>query len=356
MENVNVSEGTPEDVQETAQESVQDVQPVPEKQKKFKLKFRRGTPEQGDMHTVSEPKRSKIGGKKSAVTTAILILPYMLAFFVFIVLPVILAGVLSFTDFNSISAPKFNGFNNYIRLFTEDEVFMQKVIPNTLLFSLIAGPVGYFLSFFLAWMLAQVPKLPRTILALCLYAPSLTAGVAMQVVWTAIFSGDSNGYLNAILLKMGVISEAVQWLQSGDYLMPIMIMVTIWSSMGIGFLSMLSGILNIDPQLYEAAYMDGMKNRFQEIIHVTMPSIKPQMLFGAVMAVVNTFQAGAIGVELSGSNPTPNYNGQLIINHIQDYGYIRYEMGYAAAISVVLLLIIYILSKVIGRLLNSKDE
>lgn len=343
MNNSEVIKGLPENVE-----------PLPEKQNK--VKRRKEKPEKEPMKTVKHPQKEKIGGKMGVFTTVILLLPYMLAFIVFIVLPVILAAVLSFTDFNSISAPSFTGFTNYIRLFTEDEVFMQKVIPNTLLFSVIAGPVGYFLSFFLAWMLAQIPKAPRTVLALCLYAPSLTAGVAMQVVWTAIFSGDPNGYMNAILLKLGVISEAVQWLQSGDYLMPIMILVTIWSSMGIGFLSMLSGILNIDPQLYEAAYMDGMKNRFQEIIHVTMPSIKPQMLFGAVMAVVNTFQAGAIGVELSGSNPTPNYNGQLIINHIQDYGYIRYEMGYAAAISVVLLLIIYIISKVIGKLLNSKDE
>ena len=141
------------------------VQPLPEK----KAKRRKGKPEQGNpMNTVASPQKSRIGGKKGMFTTAILILPYMLAFFVFIVLPVILAAVLSFTDFNSISAPKFTGFNNYIRLFTEDEVFMQKVIPNTLLFSVIAGPVGYFLSFFLAWMLAQVPKIPRTILALCL--------------------------------------------------------------------------------------------------------------------------------------------------------------------------------------------
>lgn len=297
-----------------------------------------------------------LGGRKRAVTTFLLLLPYLVAFVIFIVLPVVLAIVLSFTDFDSISSPSFVGLANYIYLLTEDEVFMQRVIPNTLLFSVIAGPVGYFLSFILAWMLAQVPKGPRTILALCLYAPSLTSGVAMQVVWTAIFSGDPNGYLNAILLKMGVISEAVQWLQSGDYLMTIMIIVTIWSSMGIGFLSMLSGILNIDSELYEAAYMDGLKNRFQEIVYVTIPSIKPQMLFGAVMAVVNTFQAGAIGVELSGANPTPNYNGQLIINHIQDYGYIRYEMGYAAAISVILLVIIYIVSKVIMKLLSSKDE
>ncbi len=310
---------------------------------------------QKPMKTVKRAK-SKIGGRRGGITTALLLLPYLLSFLIFIVLPVFLAIILSFTDFNSINAPSFNGFANYIRLLTDDEVFMQKVLPNTLLFSIVAGPVGYILSFLFAWLLAQVPRLPRTVLSLCIYAPSLTAGVAMQVVWCAIFSGDPNGYLNAVLIKTGVINEAVQWLQSGEYLMPIMILVTIWSSMGLGFLSMLSGILNIDPQLYEAAYIDGMKNRFQEIVHVTIPSIKPQMLFGAVMAVVNTFQAGAIGVELSGSNPTPNYNGQLIINHIQDYGYIRYEMGYAAAISVVLLLFIYMVSKVIGKLLSSKGE
>lgn len=300
-------------------------------------------------------KKEKIGGKRGNLATALLILPYILSFVVFIVLPVILAIGLSFTDFNSISAPNFTGFVNYIRLLTADEIFMQKVLPNTIKFALIAGPVGYLLSFLLAWMLAQIPKLPRTILALLIYSPSLTAGVAMQVVWTTIFSGDPNGYLNALLLKWGVISEAVQWLQSEQYLMTIMIIVTVWSSMGVGFLSMLSGILNIDPELYEAAYMDGMKNRFQEIIYVTLPSMKPQLLFGAVMAVVNTFQAGAIGVQLSGSNPTPNYAGQLIINHIEDYGYIRYEMGYAAAISVVLLLLIYIISKVIRRVLTDKD-
>ncbi|MDD4291619.1 MAG: sugar ABC transporter permease [Clostridia bacterium] len=286
------------------------------------------------------------------MSSYLLILPYVLCFFLFIVLPIIIAVLLSFTDFDGISTPGIVGLSNYITLFTEDEVFMKYVLVNTLKFALIAGPVGYFLSFILAWMLAQIPKLPRTILALLLYSPTLTAGVAMQVVWTAVFSGDPNGYLNALLLKMGVISEAVQWLQSADHLMPIMILVTVWSSMGVGFLAMLAGILNIDPQLYEAAYMDGMKNRFQEITKVTIPSIKPQMLFGAVMAVVGTFQAGAIGVQLSGSNPTPNYAGQLMLNHIEDYGYIRYEMGYAAAISVVLLLFIYLISKVVWRILG----
>ena len=298
---------------------------------------------------------NRIGTVRSKIAVFIMILPYLLSFFVFIVLPVFLAVILSFTDFNSMTFPKFVGLSNYINLFTTDNVFMQKILPNTILFAFICGPVGYILSFLLAWMLAQIPKLPRTILALAIYSPSLTAGVAMQVVWVAIFSGDANGYLNAFLLNNGFISEAIQWLQSEQYLMPIMIIVTIWSSMGIGFLAMLSGILNIDSELYEAAYVDGLKNRFQEIIYVTIPSMKPQLLFGAVMAVVSTFQAGAIGVQLSGSNPTPNYAGSLIVNHIEDYGYIRYEMGYASAISVVLLLFIYFISKVVRKVLASKD-
>ena len=298
---------------------------------------------------------NRIGTARSRIASLIMLLPYLLSFSIFIVLPVVLAIILSFTNFNSMTFPQFVGLNNYINLFTTDNVFMQKILPNTILFAFICGPVGYILSFLLAWMLAQIPKLPRTILALAIYSPSLTAGVAMQVVWVAIFSGDANGYLNVFLLNNGFINEAIQWLQSEKYLMPIMIIVTIWSSMGIGFLAMLSGILNIDSELYEAAYVDGLKNRFQEIIYVTVPSMKPQLLFGAVMAVVNTFQAGAIGVQLSGSNPTPNYAGSLIVNHIEDYGYIRYEMGYASAISVILLLFIYFISKVVRKVLASKD-
>ncbi len=296
-----------------------------------------------------------IGGIRSKIANIVMILPYILSFSVFIILPVALAIILSFTNFNSMTFPSFVGLSNYVNLFTTDSVFMQKILPNTLLFAVVCGPVGYILSFLLAWMLAQIPKGPRTVIALAIYSPSLTAGVAMQVVWVAIFSGDANGYLNAFLLNNGFINDAIQWLQSEQFLMPIMMIVTIWSSMGIGFLAMLSGILNIDQELYEAAYVDGLKNRFQEIIYVTVPSMKPQLLFGAVMSVVSTFQAGAIGVQLSGANPTPNYAGSLIVNHIEDYGYIRYEMGYASAISVVLLLFVYLISKVIRRVLTPKE-
>ena len=283
------------------------------------------------------------------------ILPYWTLFLVFVIVPVLAAVFLSFTYFNAIQAPSVIGITNYIELITMDTVFMQYVLSNTLKFALIVGPVGYIMAFMLAWMLAQIPQKHRTVLAIILYSPSLTMGVAMAAMWRIIFSGDSQGYLNSLLLNWGIILEPIQFLQSPDYLMTIMIVVSLWSSMGVGFLAMLAGVLNIDQTLYEAAYVDGIRNRAQEIFFITIPSMKPQMLFGAVMAVVTTFQAGGIGVQLSGSNPTPQYAGQLIVNHIEDFGFIRYMMGYAATVSVVLLLMVYFISKVTWKILGEKE-
>ena len=284
----------------------------------------------------------------------ILLSPYMVLFTIFIVLPVMISIYLSFTHFNAIETPGWVGVQNYITLITRDEIFMQKVLPNTIRYALIVGVGGYLLAFSLALLIAQLTVIPRTIFALIIYSPSLTAGVTMAVVWRVLFNGDQQGYLNALLLRFGLIDKAVQWLQSPQHLMDIMIVVSLWSSMGIGFLAMLAGILNVDETLYEAAYIDGVRTRLQEVIYITIPAMKPQMLFGAVMAIVNTFTTAGIGVALSGSNPTPQYAGQLIVNHVEDYGFYRYEMGYAAALSVVLLLIIWFFSRVAWRLFGER--
>lgn len=296
-------------------------------------------------------KRTKIAKRENGNRSAYgFLAPYLILFFTFIIIPMIIAVGLSFTSFNTIEAPTFKGFLNYINLLTQDEIFMQKVLPNTVIYALIVGPGGYVLSFVVAWALAQLTSLPRTILAVIFYSPSMTGTVAMTVLWKIIFSGDQMGYLNSWLMKLGVLNEPVIWLVNANYLLPIVVIVALWSSMGVGFLAMLAGILNADEELYEAAAIDGVKNRFQEMIYITIPTMKPQMLFGAVMAIVGAFQNGAIGVQLAGANPTPGYSAQLIVNHIEDYGFIRYEMGYAAAISVVLLVIVYIFSTVFKRL------
>lgn len=290
--------------------------------------------------------------QKDNKNSYLFLLPYILLFSLFIIIPVVTAILLSFTNFNTIEFPSFVGFLNYINVLTQDEIFMQYVLPNTVLFAVIVGPGGYILSFLLAWMLAQLTKVPRTILALIFYSPSMTSGVTMAVVWKVLFSGNQQGYVNSILIRWGIINEPVVFLQDTRFILVIMIVVALWSSMGVGFLAMLAGVLNVDQTLYEAGAIDGISNRFQELIYITIPSMKPQMLFGAVMAIVGTFSTGAIGVELTGANPTPSYAGQLIVNHIEDYGFLRFEMGYAAALSVILLLIIYLFSYISKKLFS----
>ena len=280
--------------------------------------------------------------------------PYALIFLVFILIPVILAVVLSFTNFNAIEWPRWVGFLNYITLLTSDEVFMQFVLPNTVLYAVVVGIGGDILSFLLAWMLCNLTRGVRTVLALIIYSPSLTAGVAMTVLWKVIFSGDQTGLLNSWLMSLGIIDEPIIWLVNTNYLLPIVIIIGLWSSMGIGFLAMIAGIANSGESLYEAGAIDGISNRFQEMIYITIPQMKPQMLFAAVMAVVNAFQNGTVSALLTG-NPSPGYAAQLIVNHIEDYGFLRYEMGYAATVSVVLLLIVQIFSKAANRLLTDKD-
>lgn len=301
-------------------------------------------------------KSSKKFTQTEGFRSFLLILPYALLFCTFILLPIIIAIGLSFTYFDVINTPSFAGMTNYITLITGDEVFMKYVLPNTVLYALVVGVGGYILSFIMAWILAQVTPRARTLYALAMYTPSMAGQVMIQYVWKTIFSGDQSGLANSFLQRMGFINQPIQWLISSDYFMVIMIFISLWSSMGIGFLSMLSGIMNIDQELYEAAYVDGIKNRAQEVIYITVPSMKPQMLFGAVMSIVNAFNMGWIGVTLAGANPTPGYSGQLIANHIDDFAFVRYEMGYAAAVSVSLLCLVWVCSKVANVLFTEKDE
>lgn len=292
--------------------------------------------------------------KKNSQSPYWFILPYATLFIIIIVLPVLVAIGLSFTVFDTIQLPSWVGLKNYVVIFTNDSVFLQNAVPNTISFSIIVGPVGYMLSFFLAWMLAQVPHKARTIYAVIIYSPSITGAVMMAFVWRILFSGDETGYINYILLNWFGFKDAVQFLIDADYLFYIMIIVSLWSSMGLGFLAMLAGVLNIDRSLYEAAAIDGMKNRWQEIFYITIPSIKPQMLFGAVMAIIGTFNAAGIASALAGGGTPPQYAGWLIVDHAADFGFTRFEMGYASAITVILLGIVLIFNKISYTLFGEK--
>ncbi|ACX65289.1 MULTISPECIES: carbohydrate ABC transporter permease [Bacillales] len=284
------------------------------------------------------------------------IAPFMICFVLFILIPVVSAFLLSFMTYNSLEPPRFVGWANFRYMISEDLLFLKYALPNTFKFAIIAGPCGYIAAFLLAWLITILPVRLRKWFALAMYSPSLMGGIAMTIVWLPMLSGDRIGYLNSFLLEWGFISDPVLWVTSKEHLMSSMIVVTLWSSMGIGFLAMMAGILNVNPDLYEAGRLDGIKSRLEEIWYITIPSMKPQMLFGAVMAIVGTFKAGSIGTELSGMNPTPQYSGHLIMNQIDDYGFIRFELGYASALSVFLLLLMYLSNKFCWGLFGSKGD
>ena len=294
--------------------------------------------------------------KKLLQSPYLFIAPYATLFILIIALPVLAALVLSFTSFNTVEAPVFIGLQNYVDIITGDSVFLQKALSNTIIFSIIVGPVGYAMSFGLAWMLAQVPHKARTIYAVIIYSPSITGAIMMANVWRIVFSGDETGYINNFLMyNLNIIETPIQFLSDADILFPIMIVVSLWGSMGLGFLAMLAGVLNIDRSLYEAAAIDGMRNRWQEIFYITIPSMKPQMLFGAVMAIIGTFNSAGLASALAGGATPPQYSGWLIVDHASDFGFTRFEMGYASAVTVILLLIVVLFNQISYRLFGERD-
>ncbi len=272
----------------------------------------------------------------------------------FIILPVLASLGLSFTYYNVLEPPRFTGLSNYRTLFVEDDLFL-KALANTFYFSIVSGPLGYFAAFFLAWMIYQVPKKFKTVLTVVFYAPSLTSGVAMAVVWLVVFSNDSFGYLNQILMRMDLIAEPLQWLSNVNLIMPVIIVISLWMSLGVGFLAFLAGFETINAELYDAGKIDGIRSRMQELWYITLPGMKPQLLFGAVLTIVGAFKVGEISMAIAGY-PSPLDAGLTIALHLRDYAVLRYEMGYASAISVVLFAIIYVLGRICFRVLSSRGE
>ena len=188
----------------------------------------------------------------------IMLAPYFILFFLFTVLPVLTSICLSFTYFNMLEWPTFNGWNNYIKLFLEDDIFLIS-LKNTLIFAVVTGPISYLLCLLFAWIINEFSSRIRTVLTLIFYAPSICGNAYM--VWSLILSGDRYGYLNGILLKWGIINEQKLWMQDAKYILPCLIVVQLWLSLGTGFLSFIAGLQTVDKSLYEAAALDGVKNR-----------------------------------------------------------------------------------------------
>lgn len=281
----------------------------------------------------------------------LMIAPFGILFIAFTLLPVLVSIVLSFTSFNMVEAPRFVGWKNYLDLVVYDPVFLT-AIKNTLFFAIITGPVSYIMCFLFAWMVNDLPRIPRAIMTLVFYAPSISGNA--YLVWKLLFSSDSYGWVNAWLMKLGITQEAVYWLVTKEYIMPILIIVQLWLSLGVSFLTFIAGFQNLDKSLLEAGSVEGIKNRWQELWYIILPSMKPQLMFGAVMQITGSLSVSQLSIDLVGF-PSVSYAGHTILTHLHDYGNVRYELGYACTIAVLLFLIMMFCNIVVQKLLRKLD-
>jgi len=274
--------------------------------------------------------------------------PYMILFFLFTVIPVVVSFLLSFFYFNMLEFPRFIGWDNYTRLLLNDDVFMI-ALKNTLFFAIITGPVSYFACFIFAWIINELSPKVRAFMTLVFYAPSISGNVFF--IWLIVFSGDQYGYLNGFLMRIGLILEPVQWLNDERYVLTIVILVQLWMSLGTSFLAFIAGLQNIDKSLIEAGAVDGIKNRWQELWFIVLPSMRPMLMFGAVMQITQAFAVSDVAMALAGF-PSVNYAAHTIVTHLIDYGTIRFEMGYASAIATFLFLLMVGTNKLTQKLLR----
>ena len=294
----------------------------------------------------SKIKKPQFGGRRWQLY--VLLAPFMIFFILMTVLPVLASIVLSFFNFDMVSFPKFSGLDNYVCMFLQDDIF-PIVLKNTILLAILTGPAGFLLSFVLAWFINEFGPVARTIFSFMFYAPSL-AGNAVYI-WQILFSSDSYGYVNSMLLSLGFITEPVQWLKNASYVMPIIIAVQLWMSMGVSFLANISGLQNVNSEMYEAGAIDGIRNRWQELWYITLPSMQHMLLFSAVMQISSAFSISQLPIALAGY-PSVGNRVDTIVSYLADAGTVRYEMGYASAISVLLFVLMIIVRIVIGKLIN----
>lgn len=274
--------------------------------------------------------------------------PYALLFTMFFIAPVVISVFFSFTYYNVLEAPRFLGFQNYISLVLEDDIFLQ-AIKNTFMIAIITGPLGYIMSFLFAWLINELPRWVRSVAVIIFYAPSIAGNCF--VIFSIFFRGDAYGHVNALLMKLGLIDAPILWFINPKYMLPICMVVILWMSLGTGFLSFVAGLQGVDRSQFEAGYMDGIKNRWQELWYITLPNMKPMLLFGAIMAITQAFGVCDVTMALCGY-PSTDYAARTIVTHLFDYGSTRFEMGYACAIATILFLMMYLCNKAIQSLLR----
>ena len=278
-------------------------------------------------------------------------LPFMIIFILFTVLPVIASIVLSLTSYNLVQMPTWVGFDNYIQLFLDDELFII-ALKNTLIFAVATGPASYILSFAVAWFINELPPKSRAVITLIFYAPSICTAYG---IFQYFFDGDAYGLVNSWGMKLGFLDAPILWFKDERYIMPLCIAIALWMSLGTAFLSFIAGLQGVDRSQYEAAAVDGVTNRWQELWYVTLPNMKNQLMFGAVMAITGSFSFGAVVTQLAG-NPSQGYCAYTLAHHMEEYSNVRWEIGYASAIAFLMFLLCFGANQIITKMISKVGQ
>lgn len=278
----------------------------------------------------------------------VMVFPFLLMFFAFTIVPVVLSIFLSFTNFNMLEWPDFTFMDNYVRMLLEDDLFLT-AFQNTMMFAITTGPASYIISFVVAWFINELPPRVRAFVTFIFYAPSISGNAFL--VWALLFQGDIYGYVNGWLFKLGLITDPVIFFKNTTFIVPLCIIVALWQSLGTGFLANIAGLQGVDRSLYEAGAIDGIKNRWQELWYITLPSMKQILLFGAVLAITGSFGFGGIVTALCGT-PSTDYVAWTLTHHLSEFMTTRFEFGYASAISVVLFAIMISANWLVQKLLS----
>ena len=279
-------------------------------------------------------------------------LPFLVLFILFSVIPVLTSIRYCFTYYDMVRPAEWTGLENYRYMFLEDDIFAT-AFANTFKLAILTGPTGYILSFFFAWVINNLKY--KTFWVLAFYTPTMVSGTAVGLIWMTLFGNTRLGYLNYALLKMGLIAEPIAFTQTKEWIVPIIVIISLWLSLGGNFLIFFAGLQNVRKELYEAAAIDGVENPYQELWYITLPMMKPQLLYTAITSITSAFAVGDICTTVAG-NPSPDYCVHTLSLHIGDYAGARLEVGYACALSLVMFAITFTLGKFIMKLLSSKDE
>lgn len=290
---------------------------------------------------------------KQKVSYLFIALPALL-FFVFQLAPVFISFFWSFTRYDVVHAPRFIGLANYKSILFNDPLFWKAVF-NTMVYVIGVVPIGICLSLILAVAIDQKIKF-KNFFKSVFFLPTVTAIVAVSVIWKWLYAGEKYGLLNYAIMKLGF--HPIDWLSSPGWTLPSIMIMSVWAGVGYNMILFLAGLQTIPHVMYEAAEIDG-AGFWKKFFHITLPLLKPTIVFVSMMSFIFSFQVfeqvyimtgaqGGIGGVLN--------SALTIVAYLYDKGFQKFQMGYASALAYIIFFWIFVLTMINKRLMRTNVE